>query len=424
MRAKYAVRLFVLLILCSASPLIRPAWGLQVTGAFDARTISKRLIPCVVEIYVYDENGQQAKEGSGFILSRNGLIATNFHVIDGGHSAKVVLKNNDAYPVEGVLEFDPGKDFAILKINAVELPVAPIGNSELLEPGDNLVAIGAPLGFSYTVTTGIVSQIRSRDEYHVIQHSAPISPGSSGGPLVNDKGQVIGINTFLVKGGNSIFFALPVNYVRAALENSKGEMYSISQLSKAVAQVKEQIANEELVTAIRDNFISYNDPEGLFSLAVPRGWPVQTTVKETNDGGYTRHVVFMAHSPNAEQAKIGGWLSEGVRIHMQFPQQGQKWRMSGVEAWYNSEFKAVFEGYDKYDATEVRDEKFGNAQSKAVVVVGNSAKLSRPEASIFYVSASPRCFMTVEVTTPADKKDELKVINTIVGTSFKANWLQ
>ena len=163
--------------------------------------------------------------GSGFIWSRDGIIVTNAHVIQGASSIVVGLSDNSIWEAK-VVGVAPEKDIAVLKIEAPaeKLPPLPIGKSEDLQVGQKVLAIGNPFGLDYTLTTGIVSALgreitspNGRTIRGVIQTDAAINPGNSGGPLLDSSGRLIGINTAIIgPGGGSagIGFAVPVNTVR------------------------------------------------------------------------------------------------------------------------------------------------------------------------------------------------------------------
>lgn len=160
----------------------------------------------------------QRGTGSGFIISANGQILTNAHVIDGADEVTVTLK--DGRTLQGkVLGTDPVTDVAVVKIEAEDLPTIRLGDSDKLEVGQWAIAIGNPLGLDNTVTTGIVSAMgRSSSQVGVgdkridfIQTDAAINPGNSGGPLLNDRGEVIGVNTAIIQNAQGIGFAIPIN---------------------------------------------------------------------------------------------------------------------------------------------------------------------------------------------------------------------
>jgi serine protease Do len=173
---------------------------------------------------------QQPKEfkrqgtGSGFIISKDGLILTNNHVIDNAQAITVTLSDKRQYKAK-IVGRDPKTDLAVLKVEAKEsLPTVALGDSSVLRVGDWVMAIGNPFGLTNTVTTGIVSAkgrtIGAGPYDNFIQTDAPINPGNSGGPLFNMAGEVVGINAaiFSQSGGNvGIGFAIPVNQVKNLL---------------------------------------------------------------------------------------------------------------------------------------------------------------------------------------------------------------
>ncbi|MEM9163006.1 MAG: HhoA/HhoB/HtrA family serine endopeptidase [Cyanobacteria bacterium P01_F01_bin.4] len=158
--------------------------------------------------------------GSGFILSEDGRIVTNAHVVEGSDTVDVTLK--DGRTLEGrVLGSDPVTDIAVIKVDGQNLPTVALSNSDQLQPGEWSIAIGNPLGLDNTVTIGIISATgRSSSQVGVadkrvdfIQTDAAINPGNSGGPLLNQKGEVIGVNTAIINGAQGIGFAIPINTV-------------------------------------------------------------------------------------------------------------------------------------------------------------------------------------------------------------------
>lgn len=172
--------------------------------------------------------------GSGFIISSEGMIVTNKHVVaDTEASYKVITKENKELQVEKIYR-DPGIDLAILKVNPLGEKLKPVdlGDSSQLKVGQFVIAIGTALGeFRHTVTTGVISGLGrgitagdplagySERLENVIQTDAAINPGNSGGPLLNSSGQVIGVNVAVSQAGENIGFAVPINIVKESLEN-------------------------------------------------------------------------------------------------------------------------------------------------------------------------------------------------------------
>lgn len=174
-----------------------------------------------------EESQKRQGQGSGFVISSDGYVLTNHHVIDGADRVKVRTQKGDTY--DGVIVgTDDSTDIALIKIEPKEdLPFATLGNSEKLRVGDWVVAIGNPFGLGHTVTSGIVSakeRIIGAGPYDAfIQTDASINPGNSGGPLFNLSGEVVAINTAINPRAQGIGFSVPINVVKDSLEDLKSE---------------------------------------------------------------------------------------------------------------------------------------------------------------------------------------------------------
>jgi len=175
--------------------------------------VAKRVHGAIVTIET------QSGLGTGFLVQKNGTIVTNYHVIKDAQQITVTLESGDIYKAAYLLRTDQEKDIAILRIEGADLPVISLGNSDAIEVGEEVMAIGTPEGLAQTVSNGIVSQVRQMQGYRMIQITAPISHGSSGGPLLNRAGQAIGITTLFLTEGQNLNFAVPINYVRGILDN-------------------------------------------------------------------------------------------------------------------------------------------------------------------------------------------------------------
>lgn len=163
-------------------------------------------------------------QGSGVIVSSDGYIITNNHVVSGASSVKVTLSDGRALDA-AVIGTDQKTDLALLKVEASGLPVAEMGNSDQLEVGDWVMAIGNPFGLDATVTVGVLSgkgRVIGAGPYDdFLQTDASINPGNSGGPLFNTQGQVVGINTAIIPNGQGIGFSIPVNMARSIVDQLK-----------------------------------------------------------------------------------------------------------------------------------------------------------------------------------------------------------
>lgn len=173
----------------------------------------------VVRIDVEAPGG--SRQGSGFIVSPDGRVVTNYHVVRNAQSLEIKLASGDVYERAAVLAVDKRRDIAVLQIPGFDLASLPLGNSDSVRVGTDVVAIGSPLGLDNTVATGIVSGRRQEPEgYGLLQISVPASRGSSGGPVLTRNGKVVGIAVSRMQGGENLNFAVPINYARGILAHA------------------------------------------------------------------------------------------------------------------------------------------------------------------------------------------------------------
>ena len=192
-----------------------------------AAEVFERSNAAVARIEVGSEKGRYLGFGSGFIVRADGLILTAFHLIERAHSARVRLANGQIYDQVSVVAGEKGRDLAVLKINASNLPFLPLGDSEAVQVGEKVIAIGNPEGLENTISDGIVSgrrvasalpDLELNEDTRLLQTTAPISSGSSGGALLDLQGKVIGITFASYKDGLNLSLSVPINYARPLLD--------------------------------------------------------------------------------------------------------------------------------------------------------------------------------------------------------------
>lgn len=186
---------------------------MEVSGT-DFSKISQQSLPSVVSVLT------NIGQGSGAIISSDGQIVTNYHVIDGAKTISVVTYDKTIYKVD-VLGYDDLVDIAVLKIRANEtFDELKMGDSSNVEAGQGVVALGNPYGLDFTVTQGIISAIRKgSNNLEYLQIDVPINPGNSGGPLIDATGSIIGIVTSRVQGAEGLGFAIPSNTVKSSVSD-------------------------------------------------------------------------------------------------------------------------------------------------------------------------------------------------------------
>ena len=217
----------------------------------------RRIKPSAVAIETYDSKNEKLSRGSGFFIDTDRIV-TNRHVIEGAYRAEIHTSTGTVIPVKGVLAVDAEGDIALLKIDPPTPAIRPLPLDKTSpQEGESLVVIGSPLGLEGSVTNGIVSAVRDIPTFgRIIQITAPISSGSSGSPVVNMQGQVIGIATLQVTGGQSVNFAIPSERISTL---QSGTMMSLSDLVAAAGRNKRAKA----VQFFRDglSFLSKDDCE-------------------------------------------------------------------------------------------------------------------------------------------------------------------
>jgi serine protease Do len=220
----------VLVLAVLVSLLLAPTPALAAPPCTESLvTLFERVSPSVVSVQAMKINKAKPQRrfetivGSGFVIDKEGHLLTNAHVVDGAASLSVTLDSGEKTAAR-VVGIDPVLDLALLRAEGKNgLPAAKLGDSATIRVGDEVVAIGNPIGLDQTMTRGIVSGVNRLlpgvSEQPMIQTDAPINPGNSGGPLVDRCGMVVGINTFISEDAQSIGFAVPVNAARDVLKD-------------------------------------------------------------------------------------------------------------------------------------------------------------------------------------------------------------
>lgn len=203
----------------------------------------KRIEPSIVVILTFDQEEKMLGLGSGFFISRNGDIITNYHVLQGARQALVRTSDGKAYPVKKVIAEDREGDLIRISVDVPEGLVSPLPISPSFpEVGERIAVIGTPLGLEKTVSDGIVAAVREVPEFgKIIQLTAPISPGSSGSPVVNMRGEVIGVATFFIVLGQNLNFAIPGERIKGLKQVR----------SKTLAEREERDVEESIASSQR-----------------------------------------------------------------------------------------------------------------------------------------------------------------------------
>jgi S1-C subfamily serine protease len=223
-----------------------------------------------------------AGSGSGFIFSSDGLIFTNSHVVKGADKIKVSLLDGSEEEAF-LIGDDPDTDIAVIKIYASGYSIAKLGNSQDLRIGQLVIAIGNPYGYQHTVTTGVVSALgrtlrttSGRLVDNVIQSDAALNPGNSGGPMVNAEGEVVGVNTAVIRGAQGLSFAVGINTAK----DIAGYLIKEGKVLKAYLGVMMQEIN---INPRIVNFYGLKNSKGLFVISIEKNSPASRTALREGD---------------------------------------------------------------------------------------------------------------------------------------------
>ena len=203
----------------------------------DIPSLAREALRCVVTIETKDAVGKPLSLGSGFLVSNDGRVVTNYHVMQSAASGTVRFADGASYSIEGLLASNSDKDLVLLKIKTTsnEFRFLSLGDSDRVEVGEQVVAVGSPLGLEETVSPGFISGVREANGLRLLQTTAPISPGNSGGALINLAGEVVGVPTLSLTSvqkkatvSQNLNFAVPSNYVRELISAAAKEASSLT----------------------------------------------------------------------------------------------------------------------------------------------------------------------------------------------------
>ena len=309
----------------------------------DGPQVYEHTVPSVVEITVQNRSGHRA-QGSGVIVNSNGLIVTNYHVIADAVSARVQLHNGDIYDTVEIAETDERKDLAVLKIKASNLPTVMLAPFDTVKVGSTLYALGSPRGLEGSLSQGVVSSIRpitdidsSLSGFRVIQFTAPVSPGSSGGPLVDEFGRLVGVvSRGSLTGSQNINLGIPVKYINDLLESFNGSTRVLEKMP--ISSVETQPVRrspEEIIASAKTLYVW--SPLGSLSVKTEiskkiRAWGGLTLVELPEDADLILQVeqtgkLNMVTGEGAQASAV--LIDSKSRIQLWAKTKGGGWSMKG-----------------------------------------------------------------------------------------------
>lgn len=275
-----------------------------------ADELFRRASPSVIQVVAHDRQGRPTCTGTGFLVSKKGLIVTNYHVIQNAYTAQVILADNTKLAVSGLASRDGMADLAILKVPYVfKAEPLELGQDEL-PIGAKVYAIGNPRGFSNTMSDGLVSGYRGTERTKRVQTTAPISPGSSGGPLFGADGRVVGVTTSARSDGQNLNFAVPASNITQLLrqsESSKEVGVSLFPLAFA-EQIALKLRHGQSIAQVREiagvaDQIEQLQPWAIvpeFQARVSQGGRISRYLPFKSPGGPVQYRVTVLFASNGE----------------------------------------------------------------------------------------------------------------------------
>lgn len=242
--------------------------GTSANNSLNTTELASKVLPAVVTIEVSD-----TAQGSGVIIDSDGSVLTCYHVLAGGKQVIVKMADGGYFPIKDFGIIDRRLDLAIAQISGRNLPYLRLGDSSALRPGDKILTIGSPLGLESSVSEGIISALRKvedfpeelkqellasgrKQENKLIQFTAPVSPGNSGGPLVNTKGEIVGIVVAGIPAADNVYFAIPINDVKPLLADKNHVMLKIGETDST------EITSGTYSPPTQGSFVTVHTPKG------------------------------------------------------------------------------------------------------------------------------------------------------------------
>jgi len=252
------MRRLAIAVLCLLGPFaFGHARNLQ-DGDLPTDKIYVKVLPSIVTISA--DKGDKLSIGTGFFAVKEGVIVTAYHVINGAKSAVAKFSDGETFDVSGVVDADPVRDVAILRVKVFGKPLLSVNPADPVV-GSKVCAVGAPKGLEFSVSDGIVSQVQTMDGVKQLQFTCPVSPGNSGGPLINGKGEVIGVVDWQYVEGQNLNFAVPMSYVLGLDSSLATKPFDTMKWKAAGARdsSKPSVSSEEFDTALASAILTQRD---------------------------------------------------------------------------------------------------------------------------------------------------------------------
>jgi hypothetical protein len=370
------------------------------------------MLPNVVMITAIDSTTNRPTIAAGFVVQDFGYVITNYHVIC--QCDKVTVKFNDGteYKTNMLVDFDPQIDFAILSIDDPEnkLPDGiPLGNSNSVKLAQDVYTIGNPFGLEYTVSDGIISKIHKVYGDTLFQITVPISPGSSGGPLLTKDGEVIGVVLASFTFGQNLNLALPSNYIKERLNKKKRDFTTL-------AEIKKLEKREGLQRKIDKYNCELKIEPHMYKVYVPKDWIRNRTI-DIDDKLAAPYVVETFTPKRAYRRDLKGCLSEGIRIYVRSAPASKPWTKDALVKWTNESAMNILTHYDGLSHLyNVHMDVYGNP-GRLFCFVGGTRGVIEHEERKFIFTGNTRNLVAIEIVSPRSRlEDYHELFETIIHT--------
>lgn len=381
----------------SPSPTIATASQSE-SQFLDIAKLAANIRPAVALLSIYDDKGKLVKTGTAFFTSRDGRLVTNWHVIEGAVWATAKLENGATYTITGIYNSAPKWDLALLQAEATDVPFLPVSRNPLPQVGTRIAVIGSPLGLEGTVSEGIISSQRALSKKdHWLQMTAPVSPGSSGSPVVDRNGEVIGVATFVMRESQALNFARPAEYVARLVESTSvdaepkplwtrsSQPQNPATADSDFAAVDKALAENDAINALKllntlalkhseeailwFKFGYAYDKLGLYEDAVT-AYEKALNILPTDGIGLTNMGISLSKLKRWKEAAKAG--REAIKIVPDYP---QAWALLGFVAFEENKFHDAVSAFER--ATQLKPDEAENWRWLSICYsrVGNVPKM-------------------------------------------------
>lgn len=385
----------------SPSPTVATAAQTE-SQLLDIAKLAANIRPAVALLSIYDDKGKLVKTGTAFFTSRDGRLVTNWHVIEGAVRATAKLENGATYTVTGIHNFSADRDLALLQAEATDVPFLTVSRNPLPQVGTRIAVIGSPLGLEGTVSEGIISGQRALSKKdHWLQMTAPVSPGSSGSPVVDRNGEVLGVATFLIRESQALNFARPAEYVAQLVESTSADAepkplwtrssqpQNPATADSDFAAVDKALAENDAITALKllntlalkhseeailwFKFGYAYDKLGLYEDAVT-AYEKALKILPTNGIGWTNMAISLSKLKRWNEAAKAG--REAIKIAPDYP---QAWALLGFVAFEENKFRDAIGAFEKAAQLKPDDAENWRWLSICYSRVGNVQKMNEAD---------------------------------------------